>query len=59
MQTGQQKDMLLEHIGMGHLLPVEVSTAHRIRAKMAAHIDIEGILFLLPSGSGDTWAEGP
>jgi hypothetical protein len=38
MKTGQQRELLLEHIGMGHLLPVEASTAHRMRAKMAAHM---------------------
>jgi hypothetical protein len=50
MKTGQQRELLLEHIGMGHLLPVEASTAHRVRAKMAAHVDIEAVLFLLSSG---------
>jgi hypothetical protein len=50
MQTGKQRDMLLEHIAMGHLLPLEVGTAYRMRAKMADHVTIAEVLFLLPSG---------
>jgi hypothetical protein len=49
MQSGKQRDLLLEHISMGHLLAVEASTAHRMRAKMAVHVNISEILFLLPS----------
>jgi hypothetical protein len=50
MQTGKQRDLLLEHISLGHLLPLEAATAHRMRKKVEAHVDVNEILFLLPSG---------
>jgi hypothetical protein len=43
---------------MGHLLAVEASTAHRMRAKMAVHVNIGEILFLLPSHALSSEMEG-
>jgi hypothetical protein len=58
MQSGKQRDLLLEHISMGHLLAVEASTAHRMRAKMAVHVNVNEILFLLPTHSMSAELEG-